>query len=57
LLHVTIFAGAALLSPFVWLGLKLGNRIHVGLTQEQMRRAVGALLVLTGTSLLLRTFL
>jgi uncharacterized membrane protein YfcA len=57
LLHMTIFAGAALLSPFVWLGLKLGHRIHVGLTQEQMRRAVGALLVFTGTSLLLRTFL
>jgi uncharacterized protein len=57
LLHVTIVAGAALLSPFVWLGLKLGHRIHLGLTQEQMRRAVGLLLVLTGTSLLLRSAL
>ena len=55
LLHVTILAGAALLSAFVWLGLKLGHRIHLGLTQEQMRRAVGAVLVLTGLSLLVRT--
>ena len=57
LLHTTILAGALLLSPFVWLGLKLGHRIHLGLTQEQMRRAVGALLVLTGTSLLARAAL
>jgi len=57
LLHMTIAAGAALLSPFVWLGLKLGHRIHLGLTQEQMRRAVGLLLVLTGASLLVRSAL
>jgi uncharacterized membrane protein YfcA len=57
LLTTAILTGAALLSPFVWVGLKLGHRIHVGLTQEQMRRAVGALLLVTGTSLLLRTFL
>ena len=57
LLHLAILAGAVLLSPFVWLGLTLGNRIHVGLTQEQMRRAVGALLMITGTSLLARAFL
>jgi uncharacterized membrane protein YfcA len=55
LLHLAILAGALLLSPFVWLGLKLGNRIHLGLSQEQMRRAVGALLVLIGASLLVRT--
>jgi uncharacterized membrane protein YfcA len=45
------------LAPFVWAGLKLGSRIHVGLTQEQMRRLVGALLVFTGGSLLVRVFL
>ncbi len=54
LLHAAIIGGAALLAPFVWMGLKLGHRIHVGLTQQQMRRAVGALLVLTGGSLLAR---
>ena len=54
LLHLTILAGGLILAPFVWLGLRIGQRIHVGLTQEQMRRAVGALLVLTGLSLLVR---
>ena len=56
LLHATLLAGAALLAPFAYLGVKLGNRIHVGLTQEQMRRAVGALLMLTGASLLVRSY-
>ena len=54
LLHLTILAGGLILAPFVWFGLRIGQRIHVGLTQEQMRRAVGALLVLTGLSLLVR---
>ena len=57
ILHAAIFVGAVALAPFVWLGLRLGSRIHVGLTQEQMRRAVGALLVVTGTSLLARLYL
>ncbi len=56
LLHATTLLGAAVLSPFVWLGLRLGHRIHVGLTQEQMRRSLGALLVLSGGSLLVRVF-
>jgi len=57
LLHWTIFAGMAVLAPFVWLGLRVGGRIHVGLTQAQMRRLVGALLVCTGGSLLVRALL
>ena len=56
LLHWTIFAGMALLAPFVWLGLRIGSRIHVGLTQVQMRRLVGVLLVLTGASLFIHVF-
>ena len=56
LLHWTIFAGMAVLAPFVWLGLKAGSRIHTGLTQAQMRRVVGLLLVGTGGSLLLHVF-
>ncbi len=54
LLHWTIFAGVLALAPFAWLGLRIGGRIHIGLTQSQMRRAVGILLILTGTSLLAR---
>jgi uncharacterized membrane protein YfcA len=56
MLHVAIFSGFAVLAPFVWVGLKLGDRIHVGLSQEQMRRAIGCVLVLTGGSLLVRLF-
>jgi uncharacterized membrane protein YfcA len=55
LLHATIFAGGALLAPFVWVGLKIGHRIHLGLSQEQMRRAVGCVVLLTGASLLVRS--
>jgi len=54
LLHAMLLLGALALSPFVWMGLTLGHRIHVGLSQQQMRRAIGALLVLTGGSLLAR---
>lgn len=57
LLHWAIFIGMAVLAPFVWIGLKVGARIHLGLSQEQMRRAIGALLVLTGGSLLVRALL
>ena len=56
LLHLTILAGGVALAPFVWLGLKIGHRIHLGLTQEQMRRAVGALVLFTGLSLLARAY-
>ena len=57
LLHVATFAAVVFLAPFVWLGLRTGTRIHVGLSQEQMRRVIGAILVLTGLSLLARAFL
>ena len=57
LLHFATFVGVIFLAPFVWIGFRIGRRIHVGLTQEQMRRAVGSVLVLTGTSLLLRVAL
>lgn len=54
LLHKAIFVGMVLFAPFVWIGFQIGRRIHVGLTQVQMRRAIGAILVCTGLSLLLR---
>jgi uncharacterized membrane protein YfcA len=54
LLHTATFVGGLAMAPFVWIGLKLGHRIHLGLSHEQMRRSVGALLVLTGLSLLVR---
>ena len=54
LLHVAVGLGVVLLAPFAWMGLRLGTRIHTGLTQEQMRRVVGALLLFTGLSLVAR---
>ena len=57
LLHVAIFVAMLALAPFAWIGLKLGERVHVGLTQVQMRRAVGAILVCAGLSLLARALL
>jgi uncharacterized membrane protein YfcA len=52
-----LLTGAALAIPFAWTGLWLGSRIHVGLTQVQMRRAVGVLLVASGVVLLVRALL
>jgi uncharacterized membrane protein YfcA len=57
LLHLAIIVGAIILAPFAWIGLVLGRKIHVGLTQQQMRRVVGAILVFTGASLLIRVAL
>jgi hypothetical protein len=57
LLHVSVFVGMAVLAPFMGIGVAVGRRIHVGLTQEQMRRVVGALIAFTGASLLLRVAL
>ena len=56
LLHAAILTGVVLLAPFVWLGLRTGHRIHVGLTQQQMRRVVGTIIVCTGVSLLVHVF-
>jgi uncharacterized protein len=57
LLNAATLAGAFALAPFVWIGLKVGDRIHVGLSQQQMRRVVGTILVGTGGSLLARMLL
>jgi uncharacterized protein len=54
LVHLATAVAIAALAPFAALGMWLGHRIHVGLTQTQMRRAVGAILVLAGASLLVR---
>lgn len=57
LLHKAIFLGLLVLAPFAWIGLRIGGRIHVGLTNEQMRRTVGVVLLASGASLLARAFL
>ena len=57
LIHAAIVGGVAILAPFAWLGIRIGSRIHTGLSQEQMRRMIGTLLVITGLSLLVRVAL
>lgn len=49
-----ILAAFALGIPFAWAGIALGTRIHTGLTNEQMRRVVGGVLVASGGVLLAR---
>ena len=56
LLHATLWMGVMLLAPFAWLGLRTGHRIHTGLSQQQMRRVIGGIVVLTGLSLLIHVF-
>jgi len=56
MLNWSILLGMLLLAPFVWIGLKIGTSIHVSLSQEQMRRVIGGLLVVAGGSLLVRAF-
>jgi len=56
MLHLAILAGSVVLAPFVWAGLRIGTRIHTGLTHVQLRRVVGALLIVIGSSLLVRVF-
>jgi len=54
ILKAAVLTGFVVLAPFVWIGLTIGNRIHVGLSQQQMRRAIGGVLILTGGSLFVR---
>jgi uncharacterized membrane protein YfcA len=57
LLHLSILVGGIALAPFAWIGMRIGNHIHIGLSQTQMRRVIGGLLVVTGVSLLVRAIL
>lgn len=56
LLHLDLLLTIAAALPLVGLGLWLGNRVHVGLTPTQMQRILGALLLVSGTSLLWRAW-
>jgi uncharacterized protein len=56
-LKASLLAGFAMAAPFAWAGIALGSRIHIGLTNEQMRRAVGGVLMASGAVLLARTLM
>jgi hypothetical protein len=38
--------------PLMGFGIYLGHRVHIGISQTQMQRVIGLLLVASGTSLL-----
>jgi len=54
LFNPEILLGAALLLPVMVLGLWCGHRLHLNLSREQVIRLIGGLLLMSGTSLLLR---
>jgi hypothetical protein len=56
-LKTGLLAGFAMAAPFAWAGIALGSRIHIGLTNEQMRRVVGGVLMASGAVLLARTLM
>jgi uncharacterized protein len=50
-----VWLTAGLLLPAAWAGLWLGNHLHVRLPPAMLARAIGAVLLLTGASLIVRT--
>jgi uncharacterized membrane protein YfcA len=56
LFDTEVFIATALLLPAMALGLWLGNRLHGKLSRGQAARAIGAVLILSGASLLTRAF-
>jgi uncharacterized membrane protein YfcA len=54
---VALITAALAALPLIALGLWLGNRVHVGLTPAQMQRLIGALLLVSGASLLWRAWI
>ncbi len=54
LLSAKLLLTALLLLPLAFLGIALGTRLHLGLSDVQTRRMIGILLLLSGTSLLYR---
>lgn len=54
LLSTKLLLTALLLLPLAFLGIALGTRLHLGLSDVQTRRMIGVLLLLSGASLLYR---
>lgn len=54
---VALITATLAVLPLIALGLWLGNRVHVGLTPPQMQHLIGALLLVSGTSLLWRAWI
>lgn len=53
-LKAGVLAGLAMGFPFAWAGVALGSRIHIGLSNTQLRRVIGMILMASGSILLAR---
>jgi uncharacterized membrane protein YfcA len=51
-----LWIGVALLLPVAWLGVWAGHHVHVRMTPATAARVIGGVLLLSGVTLLLRTF-
>lgn len=54
LFTLEVLIAGALLLPVMFLGLYVGNRMHLNLNRDTLIRIVGALLILSGASLIVR---
>jgi uncharacterized protein len=51
-----LWIAVAVLLPVAWAGVWVGNRVHVRVASATLARIIGAVLFLTGATLILRTF-
>ncbi len=55
LLQKEVLIGALLMSPLMWLGLRLGNRLHASLPRARVMQIIAIMLVASGAALLFRS--
>lgn len=56
LLNADLILATLAALPLVALGLYAGNRVHLGVTADQMQRLIGGILVISGAALLWRAW-
>lgn len=54
LLQIEVLIGALLLAPVMWLGLTVGNRLHVSLPSARVFQVVAMVLMVSGAALIVR---
>ena len=57
LLHSQLLLAALVAAPVLAAGLWLGHRVHIGIGQAQLQRLIGAILLLSGFSLLTKALI
>lgn len=55
LFNLDVLTTAALLAPVMFLGVYLGNRLHLSISREKTARLIGVLLFLNGAALIVRS--